>query len=83
VLKSPLQGDVDCVDVGVLSALQVNREVRKGAIAFLAILSECVEDPTIKAIDDLPLSHLSDDITKRFRCILKKHKVIFDNTRPN
>lgn len=64
--------------VALLSALQLKREIRKGAVAYLAVLTESSEDPTIKAIDDIPLSDSDLAWSRRLREVLKQHRQVFD-----
>jgi transposase InsO family protein len=63
--------------VSLLSALQLKRELRKGATAYLAILKEVKEDPTIRAIDDLSLPSKDPEWVERMKGVLRKYSPIF------
>lgn len=63
--------------VSLLSALQLKRELRKGATAYLAILKEVEEDPTVRVIDDLSLPSKDPEWVERMKGVLRKYSAIF------
>lgn len=76
-LQSKLDKSDQSPNFSLLSALQLKRELRKGAVAFLAVLKETTEDPTIQAIDDLPLPREDPEWAEKMRQMLKTYRSIF------
>lgn len=76
VLKAPEVDDSP--DVSLLSHIQLKREIRKGAVTFLAVLSESPDEITVKAIEELQLPDVDPTVGQRLKQVLMKHRKIFD-----
>jgi hypothetical protein len=77
VLQQPANIGNVTPGVSLLSALQLKRELRKGATAYLAVLKEVEEDPTIHAIDDLSLPSKDPAWVERMKGVLRQYSSIF------
>jgi len=77
-LQQPVDTLEETPSFGLLTAMQLKKELRKGAAAFLAVLKESSETSAVDAtIDALPLSSDDPQVAVQMREVLKKHNSIF------
>jgi hypothetical protein len=61
---------------GLLSGLQVKRAMRKGAMAFLAVLREAT-DGKVAELEEVKFDYDDPEWAERMRQVLRKHKQLF------
>uniref|UniRef100_A0A383WFN5 Reverse transcriptase n=1 Tax=Tetradesmus obliquus TaxID=3088 RepID=A0A383WFN5_TETOB len=78
-LHPPVEGGANTAEeatFGLLSGLQVKRAMRKGAMAFLAVLREAT-DSKVAELEEVKFDYDDPEWAERMRQVLRKHKQLF------